>query len=350
MQTPFAATEQSIQANLDSLSMAVQATHVVEQVLGNVRPKSKTLCNGLTRVIEKELDAIPSSTELRQYGHAAAVTQLYSIYEEFVFGLLSEWLNHLPNICPLYKDLPEEVRKAHRHGVGLVLSKTRRISQSSSDSRIVQGLYEGLGAHQTYSLSIDAFRHEHTNLRAETLGKLFSRVGLESPLQWQKSYPPLMEYFSNVWSTPPAVEAKLEALIEVRNEASHGMPNSLWAYQEWARYAQFIRILAKLLVEMVNHKYLTYEIKNQNIAYVGKVIKQFNGPVVGVMVEPGSLQEGDDLIAYAKQKCLAVQVEQIQVDMVRKARIRPRKARKIGLELSLRVSKDCDLYRYGQKL
>ncbi|MEM9543964.1 MAG: MAE_28990/MAE_18760 family HEPN-like nuclease, partial [Cyanobacteria bacterium P01_E01_bin.42] len=51
-----------------------------------------------------------SSTDWRVYEHCSVVTQLYSIYENFVEELIKDWLKNLPNIIKSYTELDDKIQ------------------------------------------------------------------------------------------------------------------------------------------------------------------------------------------------------------------------------------------------
>ena len=72
---------------------------------------------GLATLLPQE----PSKRDWQIYDHCAALTRLYSVYEQFIGELVGEYVRLLPKLYVKYSDLPACVANQHRIGIGHIL-------------------------------------------------------------------------------------------------------------------------------------------------------------------------------------------------------------------------------------
>ncbi len=344
MRTPFDALLSATCARLDALTQTSRMLHYVDELRGGRLSRTTTLQASLERVLLKNSSPLPTSVECRRHNHCASVTSLYSLFEQFVFELMEAWLNELPRLYPQYSSLPEQLRNSYRQGVGQILCRPPR-QRRMSESTIIEGYHKGLSGSNTYTLLLDAFRHERSNLWPQTLDELFKRVGVRQPSSWYRKFSPLEDHIEVVWGGATTASSTLEALVKTRNEAAHGSHAELWAFDEWQRYEAFVRILCKMLTEMVAHAFVESAEKKGMVSCVGPVVHRFENNVVGVRLEPCSLKEGVELVAFSTNRCYTVIVQRIEIDKKHRPRIQPKQPRHVGLELSRPVPKKTRFFK-----
>ena len=123
--------------------------------------------------------AFPDTRDWRIYDHCAALTRLYSAYEQFVGSLVKEYLVLLPALYPAYADLPLALKKKHCAGVGHILKimGSGKRYKRLLDKDIARDLAAGLIGCSPYTLLPEAFFAELNNLRFSVLCQLFLNLG-----------------------------------------------------------------------------------------------------------------------------------------------------------------------------
>ncbi len=153
--------------------------------------------------LEKHLDTIRSSglskPSWQVYDHCAAFTRLYAVYEQFVEDLASDYLRVMPDLYKQYADLPVNVRKQHRIGIGQILMKLGKDGpyKSLDEGSVVKGWSEGLAGNPRYTLLPDAFLIDPQNYRAEILAGLFRYLGIEDCWAWIEKHPMVLEFMAH---------------------------------------------------------------------------------------------------------------------------------------------------------
>jgi hypothetical protein len=164
---------------------------------------------------------MPSQLEWRVHDYSAFITQLYALYESFVYDLIKQWLGYLPKFFPNWIDLSPSVVESYRAGVGNLLQKfggprTEHLSQLS----LIEGLYFGISGSGAYSFVSEAFFIGLQNLRESELSNLCTKVGLINYSQWFSNGPSDLNSMCSAQGF--TVVSKLKNFIECRNECAHG--------------------------------------------------------------------------------------------------------------------------------
>ncbi|HAN73473.1 MAG TPA: hypothetical protein DCQ63_03665, partial [Planktothrix sp. UBA8402] len=205
----------------------------------------------LTNLIEY----LPSKREWRVYDHCASVTRLYAIYEGFVEELITNWVQSLPEMFPLYSDLNDKIKDTHQIGVGkllLELKKKKNRFQHLSVDKVVRGLWRGVTDGKQYELVSDAFLLHEQNLRKEAIEQLFSGVGIPNTWVWVENHRAIKHFVENVRARENTAEGELEQLIEYRNEAAHrAIIDETLGETELLDLCNFVEALCKALAELV---------------------------------------------------------------------------------------------------
>jgi hypothetical protein len=118
----------------------------------------KELMRGTEPLLNKIFFEMPDEAQWRIYDRCSVVTRLYAIYENYVENLIREVLQSLPKIFVNYTDLDKSIQETYREGVGKILCDLNKSRyESLTISQVLQGIFMGVTAQNSYSLLPEAF-------------------------------------------------------------------------------------------------------------------------------------------------------------------------------------------------
>lgn len=258
----------------------------------------------------------PNDTDWRLHDHCAAVTRLYTVYEEFVHAVLGEWLEALPALFGKYGDLPESVRKAYRVGTAEILSKFDRDRYAHlTEDQVIRGLADGL-AGDAYSLGPDAFLTDERNLWRDQLARVFAQVGVADLWKCVSENRQVLGWEHRVLSDQTTLAAELDLLVRYRNEATHGSVSEILSPARLLDTAGLIRVLANALAEAMAGEHVKQMARLSRIERVGTVIREFSNDILGVDTTDLHLAVGDVLICNDHGSAYNSTIASIEIDHV----------------------------------
>jgi len=292
----------------------------------------------------------PTKAAWQVYDHCAAFTRLYAVYEQFIEDLVSEYLRMLPALYPRYEDLPPNVTRQHRVGVGQILLRFGKDGpfKELQEREIIQGISEGLLGRPSYTLFPQAFLTDPQNYRSETVIKLFSYVGFENCWPWVDKHP-LMGTFMELHRDPNETpKTLLHEFVEYRNKASHTVVRDIVATEEIKSIADFVVVLSETLAQLVMKQVVGRKKALGEAMAVGSVLHRFTGNIVGAKMWAGEIATGDELIVVQKQACFRATVLSIQVHQTPCEGLTVQEGQEIGIGLSEKVNVNAELVRLGR--
>jgi len=261
-------------------------------------------------------NSIPSQLRWRIYDYSAFITQLYALYESFVFDVIRQWLSFLPSIYPVWDDLPQKLGSNYRAAIGSVLqkyggSRTENLTEKS----LIEGLYFGVSGRSDYTFISDAFFIGLPNLRKADLIDLCRKVGL----------PDIDSWFSNTNSALGilcvansfSVEGQLKNLIEYRNDCAHGpvgIDNLLGANDLFV-LGDFVYSLCEVFVEFVQSN-ICQLAEIQNACWqLGEITEYYKkADAFIIKTKKTSFALGESVIIKSNLRCYYADIISLQKD------------------------------------
>lgn len=301
--------------------------------------------------VEKHLDEIRglglSKPSWQVYDHCAAFTRLYAVFEQFVEDLASDYLRILPDLYKKYVDLPPNVRKQHRIGIGQILMKLGKDGpyKELDEGSVIKGWSEGLTGNPRYTLFPDAFLIDPQNYRAEILAGLFRYLGIEDCWTWIEHHPMVLEFMAHERDANETPKTLLHDFVEYRNKASHTRVGDIVATEEIKSIADFVAVLSQALAQLVMKRVVQQKTNLGEAARAGKVVKRYSDFIVGAQMAAGTVAVGDELVVIHKGSCYRAEVMSIQIERTPYEKLDLQEDQEIGLRLSERANKGAELMR-----
>ena len=181
-----------------------------------------------------------------------SVLLLAAAFEQFISDVIIAFASDLPDIVPLYMDLPNPIRSSNERMTGVALSRMSRTGFTQYDLlRFVDNLWNCQSGNRPYILNGEAMALNDRNLRQGALQDLFGRLGVDSIWNIVGSQPVL-----NSWAGPGGTGAtisraknELNVLIDNRNQIAHSVGSVTPGPEVIRSYVRFQRALAESLVE-----------------------------------------------------------------------------------------------------
>jgi MAE_28990/MAE_18760-like HEPN len=301
----------------------------------------KTQSEGLLAVASRA----PLRTDWLLYDHCAAVTRLYAIFEGFIEEVVKSYLDALPDLFPVYADLPLRIRTQHRIGVAQILLKLGKegLFGGISETTVIGGLAAGHQS-QKYYLFADAYLIDPQNYRADLLNQIFGYLDFTDIWSGVENHESVRSFMltRDQSETPKSL---LKKLVEDRNLASHSSSSSVWAAAEMKAMASFLGAVTQAIVEIVFKSLITYQSKANLIGLIGTVIHVFSDNIVGIDCHGTAISKGDLVTVVQRSAAFTARIESIQEGPVALGSLHAKSGQQLGIKLDRRAALHAEIYR-----
>jgi hypothetical protein len=266
--------------------------------------------------------ADPTKLAWQIYDHCAAFTRLYSIYEQFVEELASEYLLLLPELYEQYDELPPALLKQHRQGIGQILLKLGKEGpyRHLEASIIIPDFSRGIRGERKYRLLSDAFFVDRQNYRLDAVKRLFSVLGFGDVGHKITRSIPLRRFLAVERSGAQTVEGELAEFVRYRNEAAHTEVTNVVSMNEIKSKADFIILFCRVLADIVKEELFRHEQDLGHFIPLGRISEIFQkGQVAIVRLESSKLTLGDEIVIYypeSKKRFIVAKIVSLQFNEV----------------------------------
>jgi hypothetical protein len=345
----FQAHLKTVKVNISTIRSIIQTNERLRGIaFGEGTATRQELEEGAEFIISALMQDAPKATEWRVYDHCAVVTRLYAIYEHFVEDLITDWVQRLPDLFPLYSELADRIRETHRMGVGrLLLDLTKNRFQHLSTEGVVRGLFFGItGGEEKYELVPDAFLLHEQNLRREALEKLFADAGISNAWGWVEKHRVVKRFVEEIRANENTAEGELNELITYRNEAAHGaVIDNFLGSNALLELCDFVETLCQALAELVTYHVIERQKLIGQAVEIGQITEWFKKSRAAVAkVEETSLSVGGNLFLVGEAYCQLGRIESIRIDDADKQSVKTTSGMEVGLRFNVDARKGLHLY------
>ncbi|MFY9644655.1 MAG: MAE_28990/MAE_18760 family HEPN-like nuclease [Terriglobales bacterium] len=290
----------------------------------------------------------PDKLDWQTYDHCAALTRLYAVYDRFVAELVAEFILLLPRLYLKYADLPPDLIKHHRIGIGQILLKMGEKGRYKNleEGAVVQELAAGLSG-SSYTLVADAFFVDRQNLRFDVLCRLLSGLGFKHSGRYINQHAAVSEFIKSERADSSSAQKELEEFIDYRNEAAHKRVENLLGVDQISAVGRFLTALGTALADMFEEGVLYRRMELNQYKSVMTVAETHYGGQV-VIGTPGigtRIDVGDELIVVSGNVCRRVTVETLRLNGQPSEGVTADGIFEVGLRLNKRSPKGADLRR-----
>src|ERR1017187_6409034 len=199
-------------------------------------------------------DLLPDNSDWRQLESSSGILILYAALERFAEDLISDYLSELTQLGPSSK-LPERLQKEYRNRFGQILVNldTRRHQKLRLED-LVCAYADCLKGTPAYKLEPRVMVTHSENFRFPILNNLFQSCGLEQLEPWMASDNRIARFVAEKCGGSATVASEVQALVELRNDAAHGVPYPIASPTQLTNFCDFVMIVCCSL-----HDYVTSE-------------------------------------------------------------------------------------------
>lgn len=215
---------------------------------------------------------------IKQYAAASCLTRLYAIFEWFVESSIAEFLDALPELVP-FGTLEDDLKNAYRSGVSHILDRidSERYKHLIHET-VVRWYYEALSNSSPYRLIAEALTRHEQNLRLPVLDGLLARLQAKDVRQWLSWSPDVVSLFGEAPVSVDLVESELRNLIQLRNDAAHGLLSDLPGVGVLVRFCLLVKALVSSVASFLRRALIERRLKADKMLLIGSVTEVFARP------------------------------------------------------------------------
>ena len=183
-----------------------------------------------------------------------AVLLLAAAFEQFVSDVIVEFTTNLPNLVPVYQQLPNSVRSANERYTGEAISTSRSRFSEYNLRRFVDNLRDCHAGVSPYTLNGEAMALNNRNLSQGVFQELISRLGM-SDIWVNISATRSLQRWSGRGGSKVAqsrAKNKLNELIDQRNQIAHGAARITLGPDVIREHIRFQRALSRGLEKAID--------------------------------------------------------------------------------------------------
>jgi hypothetical protein len=327
----FSAHTNKLRREIDGLLRVIAKHEQIRSIVWSASPPDGMPADVLELI---KRDA-PEAIVWKIYDHSASYTRLYALFENFVFGVIEEWLSLLPSLFEHYHQLPEQVKTCHRVGVGQILMKLGGDQyQHLSEESVLKGIAGGVVEEGPYSFLPDAFYTEGQNLWPGVLASLFKKVGIDNALGWINRHRDILNFLRDFRGNASSAESELKSLVQYRNLAAHGDIVEVVSAEDFSKVAKFVIALSNCLAELIMWNFVRRREATGFVEPIGEVIRNFSENIVGISASGSELKVEDTIVVISDSACHYAVVKSIQENHVPFSNLMTRPGQQIAAKLT----------------
>jgi len=280
--------------------------------------EQKLRCTAASPCFDPELGSIetaPNRIEWRIIDHCAAVTRIYSIYEQFAHEMIREHLSLLQGRLA-FDELPEKIRSSYRSGVAKILEKIGGPRFAALDvGQLIAGYHDALSGNP-YMIEPQAMLMQEQNLRLPELDRFMRACGIDDVSSWVEAHPAVEAFLAAGGRQNATAATEMAELIGYRNDAAHGSIDigDILHVNVLIEFCDFVGAVCEALAERVQLAGLRSLQPRGHVLEHGKITESLRGGTVAIGEILGALEVGNTVYLCGKNYCLERTVTSLQIE------------------------------------
>jgi hypothetical protein len=275
-------------------------------------------CEAASPCFDRELSSIeaaPNTTEWRIIDHCAAVTRIYSIYEQFAHEMIREHLSLLQRRLA-FDELPEKIRLSYRGGIAKILEKIGGPRYAAIDvTQLIAGYHDALSGN-SYIIEPQAMLMQEQNLRLPELDRFMRACGIDDVSLWIETHPAVEAFFATGGTLNGTPATEMAALIDYRNDAAHGSIDvgDILHINVLTEFCDFVGAVCAALAERVQLAGLRSLEPHGHVVAHGKIIQSLKDGAVAIGQISGAVEVGSTVYLCGQNYCFERTVTSLQIE------------------------------------
>lgn len=216
-----------------------------------------------------------SRANLKVFSVSSCVTRLYAVYENFIESVISDYLDILVENLR-YSELSDGFKSEYRVGISHILQK---IDQGRYEhlqhEKIIHWYHEALRNNEKYRFVTDALTRHEQNLRLNIVNNLLAKIDLKNLQEWISKNNHTVSLFPDEESTYTRLESEIKNFVQLRNDASHGVLDSLDGSENLERFCTLVEKITSSIACYLSHSIILIMESKGNARRVGQVTEVF---------------------------------------------------------------------------
>lgn len=278
----------------------------------------------------------PATAQWRALDHCAAVGRIYALFEQFIEGIISEWISFRSRGYT-YTQMPESLQNAYNSGVATILGDIEKVRfQHINREDLVREYHRFISDEQDYKLYGDCISHHANNLRWDDLTELFGRCGLAGFQSWMSGHNALAEHFGTPRKLDELARSALKNLVQYRNDAAHGAIDveEILGPDELIESANLVIAISTAVSEYINHSALSLMVDDGRASKIGVITERLRDNIVIANMEGASIKLGDSLVLKTDRYVRKCSILSIRIDDISHEQATIANPKEVGLKLS----------------
>ena len=297
----------------------------------------------------RELALAAQRSNPKRFLHTWAVVEIYGAIEQLVEGLIRDYLLSLQRIVSRFDRLPTTIVATHTRKSLELLQSAERLGITLSEVDLVANLHGCNSSPLSYTLNHDAFTLHGSNIRSEQVRLLFKEIGIDNAARRAYQTAAYTEFLNGLTGSGqhPLQRsngkelAELDTLVDLRNEAAHGVPSNFLSADLLGEHVAFARAFGLALTEVLEEAVLEAEVAHKGRP-IGKLIKVINSNVLCVDLEHLT-HIGDTVVAKtAKGRYRSSPIKRMQIS--NKDVLSADRGTQVGIEIDFNAKQNQEFY------
>jgi MAE_28990/MAE_18760-like HEPN len=285
---------------------------------------------------------------VKQYAAASCVTRLYAIYEHFVESLITDYLDAIPELLT-YASLPNGLKEEYRMGISHVLGKLNAGRyEHLTHENVIRWYHEALSGVKTYRFVAEALTRHDQNLRLSVLESLMKRIDLNELRSWLANCPFVVYLYQEQSAVVEQLESEIKELVQIRNDAAHGVLENLPGINILERYCVVIRAVLRSLAAYCHLNLLQRLANAGRMLSIGRVTEVFEraGAFIAQLDSGVEIRVGMTLHFKGRNFCAVQEVSSLRVnDVAANCVVAPKATFEVGVGCTVLPRKHAEIYR-----
>ena len=285
--------------------------------------------------------------KIKIFSVSSCVTRLYAVYENFIETGISDYLDSLPELVK-FETFPDEFKNEYRIGISHILNKIDHGRYNHlNHENIVTWYYQAITDQPQYRFVTEAFKRHEQNLRLNIVEMLFNRIHLKDFKNWLSKHPDISNLYSEKETIYEQLEAEIKNFVQLRNDASHGIMDTLEGDDNLNRLCDLIKTVIMVISSFLNKSLLEAMQKAGQIRRLGIVTESFgqNGAFIAKLENGAKIRVKDRIHFVYSNNCYSQVVDSIMVNDISVENVMSDSVDfEVGLKCSLKVKKKAEIF------
>lgn len=321
--------------------------------------KTEKIPTELHRIIDSLTTDIESITK-KTFQYNAVIISLYGILEQFIEGIIVEYLNQVNRTVEKYNNLPQKIIDNHvDYSANLIqnLKWSKKYQNLTSQEEIIENLHKCL-SDVNYILNTVSFIQHQANIKHDVVIQLFGDIGIFELTNKFRSNTKFSDFIQKKTGITDLSQISNEVLFHLlndladrRNNVSHGIDENILSLNILqSTYIPFLecyfQVIYAILREETLQLYFDNHTSNFHEITPDSIIIIYDHKILCIKAENATFRVGNQILCKsAKGRIKLASIESIEVNKISYKEYEIVGSEDIGLQLNTKIKDNFTFYR-----